>query len=56
MITKDSHQQVVSEAIGCTQMLAKGLRKQYRGTAASLCSGALVWWGRRWSLWLGALV
>jgi hypothetical protein len=46
IITKDSNVQVVSEAIACTGMLAKGLRKDYRGTAAALCPGERPCGGR----------
>ncbi len=40
VITKDSNVACVAEAIACAGALAKGLRKAYRGTAASLCPGA----------------
>lgn len=40
VITKDSNVACVAEAIACTGALAKGLRKAYRGTAATLCPGA----------------
>lgn len=38
IITKDNNVACVSEAIACTANLAKGLRKEYRNTAMSLCS------------------
>lgn len=33
IISKDSHIGVVSEAVACTGMLAKGLRKEYSSSA-----------------------
>eukprot|EP00775_Hariotina_reticulata_P007310 gene7310-7523_t len=37
IINKDSNIQVVAEAINCTANIAKGLRKDYRGPAMTLC-------------------
>lgn len=33
--------QVVAEAMNCTANIAKGLRKDYRGAAMTLCPGEL---------------
>ncbi|KAF6262791.1 armadillo-type protein [Scenedesmus sp. NREL 46B-D3] len=41
IICKDSHIQVVSEAMNCIAAICKGLRKDYRGASMTFCSVVL---------------
>lgn len=41
IISKDSHIGVVSEAVACTGVLAKGLRKEYSSSARIFVTGLL---------------